>query len=258
MTISLQKVYRILGLTCLLFLGLMMIQDLLTAWHHGYSYYWSESLLFSSGWLYVLPIALAMERATKHIGGRFRQALYLLLFGTALMLQVVLFSIGVYLFSLLALDHTYGFAGNLSYAFSSGLILYVAIYGAISVALYFKPGPEPEVPGRSVLEVTNGRNPAFVKTSDIVSVQSADPYLSIYTNEGRFLYKSTLQELSTILGNDFIRVHRSTLVNIHFVQEMVSRGNGDYDLLLKSGQSVRLSRRYLAQFRERLASLHSA
>ncbi|WP_250629758.1 LytTR family DNA-binding domain-containing protein [Aureibaculum algae] len=47
----------------------------------------------------------------------------------------------------------------------------------------------------------------------------------------------------------FIRVHKSTIVNFNKVASFKSRLNGDYDIFLKNGVKLRLSRTYVANFK---------
>lgn len=54
----------------------------------------------------------------------------------------------------------------------------------------------------------------------------------------------------------FVRVHKSTIVNLEKVSSFKSRLNGDYDLLLKNGTIVRLSRTYAANFKNEFTGTH--
>jgi two-component system LytT family response regulator len=60
------------------------------------------------------------------------------------------------------------------------------------------------------------------------------------------------------LDSRFVRIHRSTIVNIQSVSKWTSRGNGDYDLLMSEGTLLRLSRNYAQAFREAMEKPHSA
>jgi DNA-binding LytR/AlgR family response regulator len=60
--------------------------------------------------------------------------------------------------------------------------------------------------------------------------------------------------MEKILGTSFIRVHKSSIVNIAFIHSLVSRQNGDYDLIMKDGCTVRASRNYVAALKKKLSS----
>lgn len=54
----------------------------------------------------------------------------------------------------------------------------------------------------------------------------------------------------------FIRIHKSNLVNIDFVESFVSRFNGDYDLTLSNNVTLRISRNYAADFKKAFKQSH--
>ncbi len=69
------------------------------------------------------------------------------------------------------------------------------------------------------------------------------------SHPGRRLVRATVAELAANLDqNRFARIHRSTIVQIDCIREIVPEWHGDFQVLLKSGTTVRMSR----GFRERL------
>ena len=76
-----------------------------------------------------------------------------------------------------------------------------------------------------------------------IEITAATPYISIHLEKRKYLYSETLKTICDQLDNNtFIRIHKSTIVNISKVRSFKSRLNGDYDLLLTDGSSLRLSR----------------
>ena len=56
---------------------------------------------------------------------------------------------------------------------------------------------------------------------------------------------ATLTELETGLDpGRFVRIHRGTLVRLDQVREVIPASHGDYDLVLREGDVLKLSRRY--------------
>lgn len=93
----------------------------------------------------------------------------------------------------------------------------------------------------------------LVKVSDVESLQGAGNYVTLHVAGKEPLYRSTLNELSAALDPvRFVRVHRSAIVNIDFVRQLEPVSHGEFDLLLKSGRTVRVSRSYRANLEERL------
>lgn len=85
---------------------------------------------------------------------------------------------------------------------------------------------------------------------DIEFVQAAAKHVKIYAAGRCYSFRQTLGELESRLDPaSFVRVHRSTLVNVEHLAEMHPLFHGDYELILRRGTRLTLSRRY----RSRLA-----
>jgi len=84
---------------------------------------------------------------------------------------------------------------------------------------------------------------------DIEFVQAAAKHVKIYAAGRCYSLRQTLGELESRLDPaSFVRVHRSTVVNVEHLAEMHPLFHGDYELILRRGTRLTLSRR----FRDRL------
>lgn len=100
--------------------------------------------------------------------------------------------------------------------------------------------------GVSELEVMTGTGYVTIATADIESLEADGNYLSVTHASGRtYLLRSTMSAAERMLGRQFVRVHRSVIVNRSRIQERRSGGL----LMLQSGRAVRIGR----AFRDRLA-----
>ena len=73
------------------------------------------------------------------------------------------------------------------------------------------------------------------------------------TAEGRFLLNSTLRDLEARLDADqFVRVHKSAIVNLAKVAEIDPDTRSSGSVRLATGETLELSRRYAARLRELL------
>ncbi|MEO6950025.1 MAG: LytTR family DNA-binding domain-containing protein [Ginsengibacter sp.] len=96
-----------------------------------------------------------------------------------------------------------------------------------------------------------------IDTSEILYFSANSPYINIHHPVKRYLYSDTLKSLHTQLDNDqFIRIHKSCIVNITKVISYQSRLNGDYDLLLSDKTTLRVSRNYAATFKSAFEVQH--
>ncbi|WP_254788460.1 LytR/AlgR family response regulator transcription factor [Cellulophaga baltica] len=91
----------------------------------------------------------------------------------------------------------------------------------------------------------------------MIQITSATPYICIHLENKRHLHSETLKSMCGQLdSNVFVRVHKSSVVNISKVSSFKSRLNGDYDLQLANGDLVRLSRTYATDFKNRFGAGH--
>jgi two-component system LytT family response regulator len=80
---------------------------------------------------------------------------------------------------------------------------------------------------------------------DIEFVQAAAKHVKIYAAGRCYSFRQTLGELESRLDPaSFVRVHRSTLINVEHLAEMHPLFHGDYELILRRGTRLMLSRRY--------------
>jgi two-component system, LytTR family, response regulator len=85
----------------------------------------------------------------------------------------------------------------------------------------------------------------IVPVADIEFLQAAGKLVKVFAQGRCHLVREPLQDVAARLNaNQFVRVHRSTVVNIDSIQEMHPLFHGDYDLILKRGTRIKMSRRY--------------
>jgi two-component system LytT family response regulator len=112
------------------------------------------------------------------------------------------------------------------------------------------------VPGNGPdrLLVRSGAKAFFVKVADIEWLEASGNYVRLHTpaRDPRALVRETLAHLAEWLPPNFLRVHRSAVVNLDAVAEVRTLPSGDGEILLKSGVRVGLSRRYQGAFHRRV------
>lgn len=91
---------------------------------------------------------------------------------------------------------------------------------------------------------SNGRI-LFIDPRDVVAVQAEGNYVLLQQEAGSYLLResiSTVAEKFKAYG--FVRIHRSTLVNAAFVQEIRPCTTGEYELRVKGGREYTVTRTY--------------
>ncbi len=97
----------------------------------------------------------------------------------------------------------------------------------------------------------------FIATDSIDRLSAAGNYVEIHAAGKVHLVREPLAKLAAQLDpGEFIRVHRSHVVRMSFITELQPMFHGDYELVLRNGERLALSRRYKsllpASIRERL------
>lgn len=85
----------------------------------------------------------------------------------------------------------------------------------------------------------------FVPTDTIFTIESEGNFVKLHTQTGMKLGNYTFKQLEQMLDpSQFVRIHKSTIVNIQFIEMMEPHFHGDYFITLKNGAKVKLSRNY--------------
>ncbi len=91
--------------------------------------------------------------------------------------------------------------------------------------------------------VKNGNNIRIVPVQEIIYIEAYDDYVKIFNKDGQQLKKKTLTHFEqTLSPKEFVRVHRSYMVQIQQITRIEPFEKGSYVVLLKNGTSVPLSR----------------
>lgn len=86
---------------------------------------------------------------------------------------------------------------------------------------------------------------SFVRVDDLEAVLAAGNYVQLVAGGRSHLLRLTLTEMERQLDPaKFVRVHRSTIVNVDRIREIHADPHGDGDLVSESGAMYRLSRAY--------------
>lgn len=122
---------------------------------------------------------------------------------------------------------------------------------ALLARLAERQGPAPAATDRLVVR-DNGRL-HFVATEAIGWVEAAGNYVRLHAGPREFLMRGTLERLGERLGADrFVRIRRSTLVNVAAICALEPYGKGSYAVFLRDGTKL-VSSRYAGRALRRLA-----
>ena len=102
------------------------------------------------------------------------------------------------------------------------------------------------------LQVRTGEKILLVDVRDVVYFEAKDKYTFLHTADHEHIIESTLADLETKLdGEDFVRIHRSAIINLRYLGEFVKWFGGKYKVRLKdkNGTELVVSRGYADRIR---------
>lgn len=118
---------------------------------------------------------------------------------------------------------------------------------------------QPDTSPLGRLVVKNTGRLIILNPADVDWIEAADNYACLHTGSKTHIIRETLSQLERSLETKrFIRIHRSTLVNLDRVQELRSQFNGDYQVILQGGVTLGLGRKYRQNVLARLGIQPSA
>ena len=96
----------------------------------------------------------------------------------------------------------------------------------------------------------------FLNVADIDWIEAAGYYACLHVGTDTHVLRRSLLELEQDLGDEqFIRIHRSIVVNLDRIRGLELETGGEYEVVLKSKVRLRLSRRYRKRLQDRMGSM---
>lgn len=98
-----------------------------------------------------------------------------------------------------------------------------------------------------------GKLTRIVETKNIEWIEANGNYVSLHSKSEKLLLRETMKSIEKRLNPKlFVRIHRSTIVNLTQIKEIQLMPSGDYTLMLQNGKYLILSRWYRDEVFKRL------
>jgi two-component system LytT family response regulator len=108
-------------------------------------------------------------------------------------------------------------------------------------------------PGRDRVLVKASGRIYFVRAADIDWCEAAGNYVRLHVGQQTHLVRDTMAHVEADLDPaQFVRIHRSAIVNVDRIQELQSTFGGEYVVMLRGGTRLTLSRGYREGLQSRL------
>lgn len=93
----------------------------------------------------------------------------------------------------------------------------------------------------------------FVPVADIDYIAASGPYADLVVGTKRHLIREAMQTLEERLDpSRFMRIHRSAIIQLDRVDTLLKGAGGDYEVQLKDGTRLRVSRTHREELEQRL------
>jgi two-component system LytT family response regulator len=98
------------------------------------------------------------------------------------------------------------------------------------------------------LTIKSGGRVSIVAIRDIDWIEAEGDYVKIHAGRSWHLLRETMKRLETEFDPaTFVRIHRSTMVNVERIKELQPYFRGEYVVILQDGTKLKLSRGYKSQ-----------
>jgi two-component system LytT family response regulator len=118
------------------------------------------------------------------------------------------------------------------------------------------PAPQDGAERRAIdrIVLKDAHRVRLLPVDQIAWVEAEGMYVRLHTRaQASHLHRASLGSLEASLDpQQFVRIHRSAIVNIDMVGELRQDAHGDYVAVLRSGSEVRVGRRFRERLQQRL------
>lgn len=243
------RVYVLLVMTILV---LATLQDYVYSILKDTGFHLSESALYNTIWIFLVPISLLdifLQKKAELKSIAFRVSYSVMVSFVLTLLHITVFTSFFVGISHLAYTTPHRFGHMFSSALSNQsyilLFFYLAIPYIFQLINKSKEEAYEETPEASrKIVVREGVKRVLLDLESIVYIESNKPYSIVHTKDKKYLCDDNLKKFEEKLNVDFLRVHRSIIVNKQNITDLTSRKNGDYDARLTNDQLIRMSRHF--------------
>lgn len=100
------------------------------------------------------------------------------------------------------------------------------------------------------LLVKSGGRVVFLAYDEIEWIEAAANYVRVYAGKVSYLLRSSIGSIAEKLPDDqFVRIHRSTVVNARIIKELQPCNSGEFIVVLRNGKELSCSRGYRSGLR---------
>lgn len=105
---------------------------------------------------------------------------------------------------------------------------------------------------KSILPVKKGEDIVLLDFEDIYMIRVEQKQTKVYGHDEEFIIKKALYKIEDNLDSDFVRISKSTIINLRKIERVAPSLRGMMFIELKNGLKDNISRKYLSDFKQAL------
>lgn len=99
------------------------------------------------------------------------------------------------------------------------------------------------------IPVPDKKKTLFVRTEDIQYIKASNYYIEIYTERSKHVLRESMSNiLEGLDSQNFTRIHRSSIINLAHIIELINSNYGEVDVKMTDGVLLRVSKGYRKEF----------
>ncbi|MBD5454520.1 MAG: LytTR family transcriptional regulator [Lachnospiraceae bacterium] len=104
----------------------------------------------------------------------------------------------------------------------------------------------------NVITAIDNEQIIILQPSEIYMLRIENEQLVIYCQQKKYISNKRLYEMENLLGSKFMRISKSTIINLKKLSSVEPSFNGTMLVVLKNGDKDYISRKYLPAFKKYL------
>ena len=103
-----------------------------------------------------------------------------------------------------------------------------------------------------ILAVKNGSDITLLQFDDVFMLRVENKQVKVYAENNEYLIRKPLYQVEESLSGDFVRISKTTIVNLKKIKRVAPSLKGMMFIELKNGLKDNISRKYLPDFKNAL------
>ncbi|MGI6721300.1 MAG: LytTR family DNA-binding domain-containing protein [Anaerovoracaceae bacterium] len=106
--------------------------------------------------------------------------------------------------------------------------------------------------GERIISAERGEKTVILRPQDVYMVRIENGDTIVYTRSSNYRSRSRLYEITSRLGSGFMKISKSAVINLSYLDSIEARFGGMMHITMKNGSQDYVSRKYLPELKKYL------